>query len=112
MPKSQRKAHTPSIRNAMDFTPICCGVHKDLGLADDEAAILLMRSVLLLMVKDLVDKRGWTQQQAALHLGIHQPIMNDLAEGRVGNFSLETLMSLLHKLGKELLISVKDREVA
>lgn len=83
-----------------------------MGLSDDEAAILLLRSVLLLNVKDLISKQGWSQQQTALHLGIHQPLVADLIIGRVDNFSLETLMILLHKLGKELLISVKDSEVA
>jgi predicted XRE-type DNA-binding protein len=87
-------------------------VYKDLGFSDDESANLIVRSELILMVKDVIRERGWTQQEAAVQLGVHQPRVSDLFQGRIGNFSVDTLMSWLHKLGKEVTISIKDRDVA
>lgn len=113
MPKSkQNEKNMPSSENDMEWVESCGNVYKDLGFSDDEAANLLVRSELMLMVKNLVRERGWTQQEVAVQLGVHQPRVSDLFQGRVGNFSVDTLMSWLHKLGKQVTISVKDREVA
>jgi predicted XRE-type DNA-binding protein len=102
----------PSNESDMEWVESCGNVYKDLGFSDDEAANLLVRSELMLMVKDLIRERGWTQQEAATQLDVHQPRVSDLFQGRVGNFSVDALMSWLHKLGKEVIISVKDREAA
>jgi len=87
----------------------CGNVFKDLGFSDDEAANLLVRSQMMMMVQETVRQRGWTQKKAAVEFGVHQPRISDLFQGRIGNFSVDTLMSWLHKLGKEVTITVKDR---
>jgi predicted XRE-type DNA-binding protein len=114
MPKSKKnEKNNPSNDNDdMELIESSGNVYKDLGFSDDESANLLVRSELILMVKNLIRERGWTQQEAAAELGVHQPRVSDLFQGRIGNFSVDTLMSWLHKLGKEVFITVKDREVA
>jgi predicted XRE-type DNA-binding protein len=112
MPKSKQDENNPSNKNDMEWIESSGNVYKDLGFSDDEAANLLVRSELILMVKILIRERGWTQHEAALQLGVHQPRVSDLFQGRIGNFSVDTLMSWLHKLGKEVTITVKDKEVA
>lgn len=112
MPKSNQNVKNVSDDNDMELIESCGNVYRDLGFSDDEAANLLVRSELMLMVKDLIRERGWTQQEAAVQLGVHQPRVSDLFQGRISNFSVDTLMSWLHKLGKEVTISVKVREVA
>ena len=113
MPKSkQNEKNMSSNENDMELIESSGNVYKDLGFSDDEAANLVVRSELILMVKNLIRERGWTQKEAAAQLCVHQPRISDLFQGRIGNFSVDTLMGWLHKLGKEVTITVKDREVA
>jgi predicted XRE-type DNA-binding protein len=113
MPKSTpNKKRSHETERHMERIESCGNVYKDLGFSDDEAANLLVRSEMLLLVKNIIRERGWTQEQAAVQLGVHQPRISDLFQGRIGNFSVDTLMAWLHKLGKTVTISIKDREVA
>ncbi len=113
MPKSKQKdKNIPNNEHDIELVQSCGNVYKDLGFSDDESANLIVRSELILMVKDIIRERKWTQQESAVQLGVHQPRISDLFQGRINNFSVDTLMSWLHKLGKEVTISVKDRDVA
>jgi predicted XRE-type DNA-binding protein len=44
-------------------------------------------------------------QEAAKRLGIHQPRVSDLFQGRISKFSVETLMDWLDKLGKKVVVT-------
>jgi predicted XRE-type DNA-binding protein len=90
----------------------CGNIFKDLGYSDTEAASRLLRSEFMLAVRDVIAERGWTQQEAAKQLGVHQPRISDLFQGRVSKFSLETLIDWLAKLGKKVVVTVQDRDVA
>ena len=69
MPKSkQNEKNMPSNENDMELVESCGNVYKDLGFSEDESANLLVRSELMLMVKNLVRERLWTQQEVALQL--------------------------------------------
>lgn len=71
------------------------------ALADTpaEAASLTMRSELMIAIEQRV--RGWgvTQAKAAERLGVTQPRLNDLLRGKLGNFSLDTLVDLAKAAG-------------
>lgn len=70
-------------------------------------------SELMLAVREAITKNGWTQQEAAKKLGIHQPRISDLFQGRINKFSVETLlMDWLDKLGKKVVVTVEDKDVA
>ncbi len=84
----------------------------DLGFTPEEAANLTLRSQLMLVLKDAIKERGWTQQRAAKELGIHQPRVSDLTKGRLSEFSLDALVCLVQKLGYEVELTLKNREVA
>lgn len=108
--KSKAEYKTGEDEGDFKFVESCGNVYKDLGFSDDEAANLLVRSELMLIVRDTIKQRGWTQKESAAELGVHQPRISDLTQGRIGNFSVDTLMSWLHKLGKDVTISVQDRK--
>lgn len=84
----------------------------DLGYTPEEAANLTLRSQLMLVVKDAIKERGWTQQQAAKELDIHQPRVSDLIKGRLSEFSLDALVCFVEKLGYEVQLKLKDKNVA
>lgn len=90
----------------------CGNVFKDLGYSDDEAANLAVRSHLMVILKQMIKEKAWTQHEAARRLGVRQPRVSDLLNGHIDKFSVDMLMSWLHKLGKEVTVLVNDKEVA
>ena len=64
-----------------------------------EAASMTLRSNVLIAIEQRV--RGWnvTQTEAARRLGVTQPRLNDLLQGRIQNFSLDALVDLATKAG-------------
>ena len=111
MQKSKQNGNKENLE-PMEFYESCGNIFKDLGYSDTQAASLLLRSELMLAVREAIAKNGWTQQEAAKRLGIHQPRISDLFQGRMNKFSVETLMDLLDKLGKKLVVTVQDKDVA
>jgi predicted XRE-type DNA-binding protein len=75
-------------------------------------ASFLVRSELMQSVRETIVKNGWTQQETAKLLGIHQPRVSDLFQGRMSKFSVETLMDWLDGLGKKVVVTVQDKDVA
>jgi predicted XRE-type DNA-binding protein len=73
-----------------------------------EAAMMTMRSEVMIAIKDRV--RGWntTQARAARRLGITQPRLNDLLHGKINKFSLDTLTTLATRAGLEVKLEVRS----
>jgi predicted XRE-type DNA-binding protein len=106
-----QKSKRPEQKNKepLEFYESSGNIFKDLGRSDQEAASLLLRSELMLAVKETIQKHGWTQHEAAQKLGIYQPRISDLFQGCINKFSVETLMDWLDKLGKEVKVSVTNK---
>jgi len=65
---------------------------------------------LMIAVQRYVSGSGQTQHQAAKQLGITQPRLNDLLRGRIDKFSVDALVNMLARVGKQ--VSVKVRKAA
>ena len=65
----------------------------------EDAANMRLRSELLTAVCDAVKSWRLTQAQAASHLGVTQPRLNDLLRGRIDKFSLDALVTLSERAG-------------
>ena len=50
-------------------------------------------------VRKVVQNEGWTQAQAAEHLGVAQSRVSDLLAGKSDKFSLDMLISLASRVG-------------
>lgn len=74
-------------------------VFRDLGYTPEEAMILAMRSDLMGQLRLYIERRGWSQTQAATELGVTQSRVSDLTRGKWDKFSLDTLMLLAAKAG-------------
>ena len=72
-------------------------VFRDLGFAREEAMILAMRSDLMGQLRILIERKGWTQAQAAAELGVAQSRISDLTLGKWEKFSLDMLLLLAAK---------------
>jgi len=82
-------------------------VFVDLNLpqADD----LLAKAELAAKIIAEIRRRRLTQSQAAAILGIDQPKISALNQGKLSGFSIERLMRLLLVLGRDIEITVKGR---
>jgi len=87
-------------------------IFRDLGFPEAEAVNLLARSTLMIEIKNIIDERKLTQAAAAKILGVRQPRVSALYTGRLEDFTVDMLMKWLCKLGKEVKVMVKDKEVA
>ncbi len=72
-------------------------VYADFGVEDAEEMLIKAKlSILLAMV---IDKRGLTQKEAAKIIGIDQPKLSKIINGRFRHISIERLMRYLKLLG-------------
>ena len=81
---------------------------KDMGYGDDSGAALLLRTQLLRQVKVELEKKKWTQKEAAEKLGVRQPRISEIQTLRIDKFSVELLVKYLHRLGKEVSFKIDD----
>ena len=80
----------------------------------EEAAILAMRADLMAQLRLAVEKREWTQVEAAKVLGVSQSRVSDLMRGKWDKFSLDMLVTLATRAGLHCLHEVlreQGREV-
>jgi len=97
------KKHTADI----PVTPGSGNVFADLGLAEPEEE--LTKAQLAGHLRQILKRRRLTQTAAAALMGIDQPKVSALLNGRLANFSSERLMRLLTALGQDVEITVKAK---
>jgi predicted XRE-type DNA-binding protein len=90
-----------------ESTPSSGNVFADLSLpqADD----LLVKAELTSKIIAEIQRRRLTQNQAAAILGIDQPKVSALKQGKLSGFSIERLLRFLLMLGRDVEITVKSR---
>jgi predicted XRE-type DNA-binding protein len=74
----------------------------------DEATIHSLRRDLALQVSRVVRQLGTTQMAAARHLGVPQPTLSKLINGRVTNLSIELLIRIAVRAGLSLTLHTGD----
>ncbi len=82
-------------------------------VADDEstASEYETRSDLMIVIRDLISYKGWEQKEAAEKLGLTQPRVSDLVNGRIEKFSIDKLMTCLYKVGYRFKPSFKNEKI-
>ncbi|MEA2598188.1 MAG: hypothetical protein QOF01_4657, partial [Thermomicrobiales bacterium] len=71
-------------------------IHADLGFDDPD--LELAKAELAREIASILEARQLTQKQAAAILGVDQPKISALVNGRLGVFSTERLMRFLTRL--------------
>lgn len=77
-------------------------VFVDVGFSPEEATIMAMRAELVACIRETIDAEGWTQAEAAEHLGIGQSRVSDLVRGKYEKFSLDMLVTLATRAGRRV----------
>jgi predicted XRE-type DNA-binding protein len=87
--------------------PSSGNVFADLNLP--QADHLLARAELAAKIIAEIERQRMTQTQAAAMLGIDQPKISALKQGKLSAFSIERLMRFLLLLGRDIEITVKGK---
>jgi predicted XRE-type DNA-binding protein len=72
----------------------------------EEAANLTVRADLMRKIIDIIQENGWKQVEAARHLGVTQPRVNDLLHGRISRFSLDALVNMAANMGQHVRVEL------
>jgi predicted XRE-type DNA-binding protein len=82
-------------------------VFADLGLENSDE--LLVKAELARKISSIITKQQMTQTQAAELLGIDQPKVSALINGKLSGFSTVRLFRFLNALGRDVEIVVKTK---
>jgi predicted XRE-type DNA-binding protein len=94
-------------RAEISVTPGSGNVFADMGLPEAEEE--LTKAQLASHIRQVIKRRRLTQLAAAGLMGIDQPKVSALLNGRLANFSSERLMRLLTALGQDVDITVRAK---
>ena len=84
-------------------------VFEDLGFDTPEATNLAIRAELMLDLCQFIKEKEWTQSQAAEFFGETQPKISNLINGDIDNFSIDKLVLMLGKAGKQVTVEVTQK---
>ena len=90
-----------------DYTPSSGNVFKDLGLPNPDER--LAKAKLAYKINRLIADQGMPQKTALEFLGLSRSKMTDLRNGRLKNFTIDHLFSLLGKLDYHIEIRVSPK---
>lgn len=94
-------------KNGNEVTVGSGNVFTDLGFANADREQL--KAKLMLEIYRAIKDRGLTQVQAGEILGIQQPHVSALMNGRSGKYSLGRLFEFLNALGRDVEIAVRAK---
>lgn len=82
-------------------------IYEDLGYKNHEE--METKANLVMEIANVIKRKKLTQTQCAVMLGISQPKLSELLNGRFRGYSVERLMHFLNALGQDVDIVVKER---
>lgn len=85
-------------------------VFRGLGFREPEARNLALRSEVMIRIEEFVGGSGMTPARAAARLGLTQPRLNALLQGRIDQFSLDALVNAATRAGLQVDLLVTTRK--
>lgn len=64
-----------------------------------EAENMRLRSVLMMALREYIEREGLSQAEAARRMGVTQPRISDLMRGKIDLFGLDGLVNMLAAVG-------------
>lgn len=89
------------------FTKSSGNVFADMRFKD--AKEFLVKADLAIRINQIIKARGLKQAAAADLLGINQPKISAIANGRLKDFSIERLIEFLNKLDQDVKIVIHEK---
>ncbi len=92
---SDYKLNNKVIKMTLEYSNIFDAITEDKA----EASELQTRSDLMIVIRDIINAKNWSQADAGVKLGLTQPRVSDLVNGRIDKFSIDKLMTCLFRIG-------------
>ena len=81
-------------------------IFSDLGFEPEEAVKLKIKYQLMAEVSEWIKAQQLKQEDAAKILGVSRPKVSDVMTGKIGKFTIDTLVDLLERTGKHVTVNV------
>jgi predicted XRE-type DNA-binding protein len=111
-PRTEKMKTQQKEKKAVDRDAVIRGsdnVFTDLGFPPGEAAELKVKAELALKIHKRITELGLTQVKAAAQLGISQPDVSKLMNGRHTGYSVDRLLAILNALEVDIDIVVRPK---
>lgn len=96
------------MNDKIEFSKGSINVFQDLGLNNPEER--LAKAKIASMIYDIIEGLNLTQKKAGLILGINQPKISALRNGKLDGFSLERLFLFLRALDQDVDIVIHPKK--
>ena len=77
----------------------------------EQASELQTRADLRSVIRDIVQDNNWKQAEAAEKMGLTQPRVSNLLNGKIDKFSIDLLMTCLFRLGYRFKPVYKNKQL-
>ena len=82
-------------------------VFVDCGFPPAEAENLRIRAQMMVALAGYIQDRKISQANAARIMGVSQPRISDLVRGKIGLFTIDTLVNMLTSAGLKVAVDIK-----
>ena len=89
------------------FTTGSGDIFKDFGFSDEESGTLTIKASLFRTLQKALKETGKPQKHLAEKLGVPQPKISDILNGKMSGFSVERIASYLLKLGYNICLDAQ-----
>jgi predicted XRE-type DNA-binding protein len=93
-----------------DYTVSSGNIFEDMGFEDAEERFA--KAKFAVIINMILEERGLTNKETAKILGINQPEVSALKNGRLKEFSIERLFSFLESLEQHIEITITHKSKA
>jgi predicted XRE-type DNA-binding protein len=102
------KREVKSMKAKAEHTRSGGNVFADLGLPGADERML--KAQLAVQIRRFIEEKGWTQMEAAEAVGLDQPKVSNLLRGRLAGFSVDRLLNILNRLGRNVEVRISAEE--
>ncbi len=95
-------------KNSAKSTRRASNVFRDLGFSPEKSEHLLVRAELMVELQKRIASRRLKQGEVAEILGVSQPRVSNLLQGRLDLFSTDMLIDMLASFGVEVRVVMKS----
>ena len=88
------------------LTPASANIFEDLGFPPQDAECLIIRADLMLQIRRRIQTQQWTIEQAATQCRTSPDRIQALIQGKIGEFTIEQLITLLSRSGMKVRLEV------
>jgi predicted XRE-type DNA-binding protein len=104
---SLKKKKENNMSDKIKFTKSSGNIYTDMGFKDAKERIV--KADLAIMINQIIKQRNFNQNEAADILGINQPKVSAIANGRLKDFSIERLIEFLNRLDQDVEITIHEK---